>query len=121
MERDSQVGRSPEAARAIARAAYVYLYPLVANYGAAYEMAIHPPSGRSALGRWRRWQTVGRMLGHAREASRQVSYTWLDLGPEPMLVQAPRWEPVMSLRRPLSSRTWAITFTDAAMTEGLRV
>ena len=42
---------TPDAARAIARAAYIFLYPLVVNYGAAYEMAIEPRSARDGFGR----------------------------------------------------------------------
>ena len=84
----SERGPTPEAARAIARAAYIFLYPLVVNYGAAYEMAIDPQAAGD-FGRWRRRRTVARKPGRAREVVRQVSCTWLDLGPQPMLLLAP--------------------------------
>ena len=37
--RAAELGLHPDAARLIANTAYVFLYPLVVNYGAAYEAA----------------------------------------------------------------------------------
>ena len=76
---------TPEAARAISRAAYVFLYPLVVNYGAAYEVAIDGSSAHAGFGRWWRWRTAVRVPGRVGLAVKQVSCTWLDLGPEPMV------------------------------------
>lgn len=47
------MGPTPEAARATSRAAYVFLYPLVVNYGLAHEMAIDRSSAPAGFGRWR--------------------------------------------------------------------
>jgi hypothetical protein len=79
------MGPTPEAASAISRAAYVFLYPLVVNYGAAYEMAIDRSPAHAGFGRWRRWRTAVRVPGRAGLAVKQVSCTWLDLGPESMI------------------------------------
>ena len=59
------MGPTPEAAHAIARAAYIFLYPLVVNYGAAYQLAIDPTSGSGGFGRWHRRRTVAPISGGA--------------------------------------------------------
>ena len=86
-------GPVPEAARAIARAAYVFLYPLVVNYGAAYETAIDRSSAYSGFGRWRRWRDVVHTPRPGRPAVEHGACAWLDLGPEPWILMSRATEP----------------------------
>ena len=80
---------TPEAARAIARAGYIFLYPLVVNYGAAYAMAIDPRPGVGGFGLWHRWHSRASRPGPGRASTRQTSCTWLDLGRQPMILTPP--------------------------------
>ena len=86
-------GPVPELARAIARAAYVFLYPLVVNYGAAYETEIDQTSASAGFGRWRRWRDGVHTPRRGRPVVEHRACAWLDLGPEPWILMSQPAEP----------------------------
>ena len=100
-------GPVPEVARAVARAAYVFLYPLVVNYGAAYETAIDQSSAFSGFGRWQRWRDVVHRPRGRRPAVEHGACTWLDLGPEPWILMSRPADPGRSSTRCLD--LWGFT------------
>mgnify|MGYP001812588836 CR=1 FL=1 len=78
---------TPRGARAIAATAYLYLYPLVVQYGEMYRQAVDPASSSysGGFGEWRRTDHVEVSREGAGGTGGRVlrSTVWLDLRAEP--------------------------------------
>jgi hypothetical protein len=88
----ADVDRSPERVRAIARAGYVFLLPLLANYSAMYAEAIDTssPAFGGGFGRWTHRRAVS-LEGDlaARHHTTLVSSSWMDVRAEPWVLSVP--------------------------------
>ena len=86
------VGISPTRARAIAHEAFVFMYPLVANYGTMYSHAVDAsaPTYSGGFGTWRRLGVAGGERNEPAAPAVAVRFrTWLDLRTEPQAVCLP--------------------------------
>jgi hypothetical protein len=83
---------SANSARAIAKEAFVFLYPLVANYGNIYSHAINTsaPTYSGGLGTWQRLGPAGRAQQEpAASPARMRFRAWFDLRTEPQALRLP--------------------------------
>ena len=77
----------------------MFLYPLVVNYGAAYETAIDQTSASAGFGRWRRWRDGVHTPRRGPPVVEHGACAWLDLGPEPWILMSQPAEPGRSSTR----------------------
>ena len=89
---------TPEEARAIAREAYIYGFPLVETYKTLYKQAIDQTSPEykaplNQLGHSRSVATPDDKFVVTPNSDTPYSFAWLDLRPEPMVITMPKIEP----------------------------
>ena len=109
----ADVDQSPERVRAIARAGYVFLLPLLANYSAMYAEAIDTSSMAfgGGFGRWTHRRAVSLEGDLAtRHHTTLVSSSWLDVRAEPWVLSVPT---VCSERRTVVTDLWGFVLDEA--------
>lgn len=84
----------PDHARTVAKAAYIFLYPLVVTYGAMYRQAVDTTSASygGGFGRYRHVRTapVGAPVGNGDRGAGVRSSVWLDVRSEPLVLTPPK-------------------------------
>jgi hypothetical protein len=88
------VTASPEEARAIAKDAFIYAYPMLYNYKTMYEQAIDP-AAKAYVGGFGKFRNYSQPYGPANKEivtpnnDTPYSWAWLDLRREPWVLSVP--------------------------------